>query len=165
MSETKRIRWEDDGAGGFEGYAGTLKPHAFTLWQSPCDGGDYVIGDWVLVSTLPIPASSSIGYTYSTSGKDSDALKAEAERWLEEFARSLGAVFPEAVLALADHWKQFAARGDAQDECADMLRETIAAALGEPATIEDVVADSIEQQSAYRNELRHLPGYMSREEG
>jgi len=28
--------------------------------------------------------------------------------------------------------------------------------------IGDVVADSIEQQSAYRNELRHLPGYMNR---
>ena len=70
----------------------------------------------------------------------------------------------EAVLKAADRWQQFAADGDAQDECARELREDIATALSGPATVEDVVAASIEQQSAYRNELRHLPGYMSSEE-
>ena len=31
----------------------------------------------------------------------------------------------EAVLKLAGEWKQFAVSGDAQDECADKLREAI----------------------------------------
>ena len=35
----------------------------------------------------------------------------------------------EAALKLADEWKTFAAPGDAQDECADELREAITAAL------------------------------------
>lgn len=51
-----------------------------------------------------------------------------------------------------------------RQECADMIRETIAAALSGPGTVEDIVAASVEQQSTYRNELRHLPGYMSSEE-
>jgi hypothetical protein len=35
----------------------------------------------------------------------------------------------EAALKLADQWKQFAAAGDAQDQCAGELREAITAAL------------------------------------
>jgi len=41
--------------------------------------------------------------------------------------RLLAAV--EAALKLPDKWKRFAARGDAQDECADELRAVIAAEL------------------------------------
>lgn len=41
----------------------------------------------------------------------------------------------EAALELASRWKQFAAHGDAQDECADELGRVIAAALAStPAT-------------------------------
>jgi hypothetical protein len=46
---------------------------------------------------------------------------------------------------------------DAQSECAAELREVIEG--------EDAAAVSIEQQSAYRNELRHLPGYMTGDDG
>jgi hypothetical protein len=48
-------------------------------------------------------------------------------------------------------------------ETAEAALDRIEEALSTHATIGDVVADSIEQQSAYRNELRHLPGYMSAE--
>jgi hypothetical protein len=155
MTETKRIRWEEEAGRGYElvGYVGTLEQWVFRAWESRGAG-------WTLEAQLPdVPSPPGVLLRDTL-----DELKAEAERWLEDFTSSLGAVFPDALLELADQWKQFAARGDAQDECADDLRETIAAALGGPATIEDVVADSIEQQSAYRNELRHLPGYMSSEE-
>ncbi len=86
---TGRIRWEGDGHGGFAGYVGTLEPWAFQLWQSPCDTGNYVLGDWVRLAAFPRADG-----TRSVSGKDPDVLKAEAERWLEEFVTSLGAVFP-----------------------------------------------------------------------
>jgi hypothetical protein len=49
-------------------------------------------------------------------------------------------------------------------ETAEEMLGQIEEALSTPATVEGIVADSIEQQSAYRNELRHLPGYMSSEE-
>ncbi len=49
-------------------------------------------------------------------------------------------------------------------ETAEAALDRIEEALSTPATIADVVADSIEQQSRYDNALRHLPGYMSRGE-
>jgi hypothetical protein len=148
---TERIRWEPTGHGGFTGHVGTLAEESwlFQIWNAASVGGE-----WQLDSTLP-------GNFCRATGADPAGLKVEAERLLSEFASSLGVIFPDAVMELADQWKQFAARGDAQDECADQLRETIAAALSGPGTVGDVVADSIERQSAYRNELRHLPGYMS----
>lgn len=152
MTETTaRIRWEPTGYGGFTGHVGTLAEESwlFQIWNAASVGGE-----WQLDSTLP-------GHFFRATGADPDDLKVEAERLLSEFVASLGAIFPDAALELADQWKQFAAPGDAQDECADVLRETIAAALSGPGTVEDVVADSIERQSAYRNELRHLPGYMT----
>jgi hypothetical protein len=46
---------------------------------------------------------------------------------MPRYARAVAAV--EAALKLADSWKQFAAPGDAQDECADQMRGDIALAL------------------------------------
>jgi hypothetical protein len=86
---------------------------------------------------------------------------------------------PDFYFVLTEALSEFAARqrAEAEDcgegdresrirwaETAELALERIEEALSTPATIEDVVADSIEQQSAYRNELRHLPGYMSSEE-
>jgi len=86
---------------------------------------------------------------------------------------------PDFYFVLTEALKDFAARQRAEAEhseaygngrarirwaetAEDMLNR-IEEALSTPATIGDVVADSIEQQSAYRDELRHLPGYMSSE--
>ena len=80
---------------------------------------------------------------------------------LDDVPRLLAAV--EAALNLTARWQSFGDGEDAQSECANELREAITAALSGPATAEDAVAASIEQQSAYRNELRHLPGYMDGE--
>lgn len=149
-----RIRWEPTGYGGFTGHVGTLAEESwvFQIWNAA------PVGEWQLDSAFP-------GNFNRATGADPDDLKVEAERLLSEFVSSLGAIFPDAALKLADQWKQFAAPGDAQDECADELRETIAATLSGPGSAENVVADSIEHQSAYRNELRHLPGYMDGETG
>lgn len=49
-------------------------------------------------------------------------------------------------------------------ETAEDALDQIEEALSTPATIEGVIADSIEQQSPFDNALRHLPGYMSRTE-
>jgi hypothetical protein len=86
---TERIRWEDDGRNGFEGYAGTLDRHLFAVWQSPCDSGDIILGEWALTTQLPAPLEWRTPH-----GSDPEALKAEAERWLAEFVSSLGAIFP-----------------------------------------------------------------------
>jgi len=89
MTETTRIRWEDDGRNGFEGYAGTLDRHLFAVWQSPCDSAEDVLGEWVLTTRLPAPRDWRTPH-----GFDPEALKAEAERWLKGFTASLGATFP-----------------------------------------------------------------------
>lgn len=80
---TKRIRWEDNGYGGQCGYVGTLKPWAFQIWRP-----DPESEHGRLDSVLP-------GQFARCAWSDGTDLKAEAERWLEQFASSLGAVFPE----------------------------------------------------------------------
>jgi hypothetical protein len=126
MTDTTRIRWELTQYGGWTGHVGTMKPWAFQIWQ--VDGPD---SPWRLDPAL-------LGqFGYHVDHPDPEALKSHAERWLEEFVSSLGAVFPEAVLKLADEWKQFAVSGDAQDECADMLREAITAALAAAQVTEE----------------------------
>lgn len=83
MTETKRIRWEPTGNGGFEGYVGTLEACAFVIWKYNADAAWWTLtGQMVAMRTCP-------------HGDDPEPLKAEAERWLEEFVSSLGAVFPE----------------------------------------------------------------------
>lgn len=144
MTGTARIRWEETSLGEFAGRVGTIRWLAYQMRPPAYDGGA-----WQLTSYIP----GSIGKC--THYDDREEAQAKAEEWLTEFTASIGAVFPEALLKLADEWKQHAAPGDAQDECADELRETIAASL--PGSTEDIVAASIEQQSGWRNELRH-PG-------
>ncbi len=78
---TERIRWEPNGYDGFLGYVSTFDPWLFQLCPRP--------SRWELMCTLPGKLGANI---YDT---DPDALKAEAEHWLEEFVSSLGAVFPD----------------------------------------------------------------------
>ena len=79
MTET-RIRWEY-AEGGMDGYVGTLVPPAFRICDAAPAGAT-----WVLMAEFPGDAIL---------GDDMEELKAEAERWLERFVSSLGAVFPD----------------------------------------------------------------------
>lgn len=87
---TNRIRWQETRPGTSLGYVGTLEPWAFQVWQSREDYDDVVLGEWVLSIQLPGALRERLPH-----GNDPEALKAEAERWLERFVSSLGAVFPE----------------------------------------------------------------------
>ena len=81
MAETiTRIRWHHDGT---EGFVGTVGSRVFALW--PPEGDD---GEWLLTAALTGMEGER---RYGTP----DELKAEAERWLERFVSSLGAVFPD----------------------------------------------------------------------
>lgn len=80
-----RIRWEDFPAGQAAGYVGTLNPAVFRIWEPENDDGE-----WMLTAAALPGAAGEQRY-----GSSPDELKAEAERWLEEFVSSLGAVFPE----------------------------------------------------------------------
>jgi hypothetical protein len=85
VTET-RIRWEPNGHSGFLGYAGTLTDSdwLFQVWRL-----DAVTGTWRLSSSL----AGQFAWDLDHDGPDE--LKATAERWLEEFVSSLGAVFPD----------------------------------------------------------------------
>ena len=82
---TARIRWEDSlnapGEPAFKGHASGLDD-VFRIWP-PEDPGD----EWLLTTWLPGLAERQL-YGFP------DDLKIEAERWLEEFAASIGAAFP-----------------------------------------------------------------------
>lgn len=84
---------------------------------------------------------------------------------------------PDCYFVLTEALRDFAARershaGDLQGiaaqahirlaETAEAALDQIEEAMNTPATIEGVIAASIEQQSAYRNELRHLPDTPAR---
>ena len=62
-----------------DGYVGAVVPPPVTIH---CAKRSYA--DWMLTAELPGDARP---------GNDLDELKAEAERWLERFVSSLGAVF------------------------------------------------------------------------
>jgi hypothetical protein len=79
-----RIRWTDEPRTS-TGYVGEIEPHVFQIWGSS-DGMR-----WMLLSSLPGTVSKQF------EGTDLAELKAEAERWLEQFAASLGAVFLEDI--------------------------------------------------------------------
>jgi hypothetical protein len=83
-----RIRWEGE-ADRLRGYIGETDPLRLTI-TGPVGDCDW----WQLQAWIPGVAGS----TTATSGGPDD-LKAEAERWLEEFTVSLGAVFPDALVA------------------------------------------------------------------
>ena len=91
---TERIRWErnDDGSSvtaAHEGYAGAIGEPLFFIFE-PDDRDPW----WILTSSLPGRPGAGRAERRAH-GADTDKLRAEAERWLEEFAGSLGAVFPE----------------------------------------------------------------------
>jgi hypothetical protein len=94
MTETKRIRWEPTVEGdSLIGYVGTLEPDIFLIWHANAGPGE-----WRLTSHLPGQ------HEYHLYRDVAGILKAEAERWLEEFAASLGAMFPDALRAeVEDH--------------------------------------------------------------
>jgi hypothetical protein len=84
MTETKRIRWHDepDGLAASTGYVGTLDPLVFQIWRP-----DTFSAEWTLTARLPGDGDKAV------CGAGPDELRAEAERWLERFVASLGAVF------------------------------------------------------------------------
>ena len=82
---TTRIRWEDARTGTL-GYIGTMTAPAFRIrWIVSDDRG------WTLTTYLPLMIHGK-----RDRADDPDELKAEAERWLEEFVAALGATFPDA---------------------------------------------------------------------
>lgn len=91
MTETTaRIRWDDEAPRDGDvyivahiGYAGTIQEPAFMIYTP-----DEMHAEWLLSARL-VPGSQ---FFYADTPED---LKAEAERWLEQFVSSLGAVFPD----------------------------------------------------------------------
>jgi hypothetical protein len=106
MTETSRIRWETGQFGNLVGYAGTVESWAFQVWHISDDEDSH----WSLISSLPDVANWN-----ATDPDDPEALKAEAERWLERFVSSLGAIFPdrlrEAVTSERDAHRMMAGEG------------------------------------------------------
>lgn len=90
VTETNRIRWDDgpEPAVVWSGYVGTLLTPAFKIY-----GPDERAHNWLLAVQFG-PEGSLFFYA-----DDPDESKAQAERWLEEFISSLGAVFPDALAA------------------------------------------------------------------
>ena len=81
---TERIRWEPTKYGGWTGHVGTARDWLFQVWLA-----DTAAAGWQLDSTLP----GQFGSGWHRCDNDPDTLKAEAERWLEEFVSSLGVTF------------------------------------------------------------------------
>jgi hypothetical protein len=81
MTET-RIRWERTGY-GWRSSVGLVDNWPFQIWNTT-----NAPTAWRLKSNLPGPSKPAFR-------DDPDELMAEAERLLEEFVSSLGAVFPE----------------------------------------------------------------------
>ena len=105
MTET-RIRWSDDPAVCFVaciGSVGTVDPAVFQIFAP-----DRMAVEWILTTSLP-GMEDKRHY-----GDSADELKAEAERWLEEFTASLGAVFPDCSAVtrfeVIDHTKGLVSR-------------------------------------------------------
>lgn len=90
MTKTKRIRWQDKEPGNGDvyhvasiGFAGTAEEAAFIIYTP-----DELHAGWLLSVRL-VP-----GGLFLYAGTP-DELKVKAERWLERFVSSLGAVFPD----------------------------------------------------------------------
>ena len=85
-----RIRWEKHEPGtavmAYAGHVGTAGLGVFAIFEPDAPGDDHV-----LTAALPGMGNKR---SYGTPGE----LKAQAEWWLEEFASSLGAVFPDVTL-------------------------------------------------------------------
>jgi hypothetical protein len=73
------------------GYVGTLEPLVFQIWRPS------ISSEWTLTARLPGCGDKAVY------GGGPDELKAEAERWLEEFVASLGASFgPDLIVRWQD---------------------------------------------------------------
>ena len=85
-----RIRWERRGSlKDWTGYiGGEMLFHIFTAGRDRAT--------WAMVNSLP-GMSDQIARGIVADDPNADKLKAEAERWLEEFVVSLGAIFPDAL--------------------------------------------------------------------
>jgi hypothetical protein len=83
MAVNERIRWTEQSDGGWLGHAGTIERSLFMIIPP-------FLGRWELYSTLP-------GWDRALLRGDVDEIKDHAERWLEEFVSSLGAVWPEPI--------------------------------------------------------------------
>ena len=96
MTETTtRIRWTavNGTVMSWAGYVGTLKAPPFQILHPvACDAGRHRFDEWVLCCTF-LGEDGVPRYGGADPGAPG-RLKAEAERWLAEFAASLGAVFP-----------------------------------------------------------------------
>ena len=89
MTATTRIRWEDAQPGTLAaslGYVGSMDKAAFRIY-----GPDYagVRDNWL--GAIRLNGYMECTFLYAAT---LDGLKAEAERWLEEFVSSIGAIFP-----------------------------------------------------------------------
>lgn len=85
-----RIHWEDEEVtGNTIGRVGTIGSCVFVIYPAGPTPANVGAGGWRIISGLP--GQSAWGLYRD----DPEALKAEAERWLEKFVSSLGAVFPE----------------------------------------------------------------------
>lgn len=88
MTTPARIRWSagaEKWVTAWFGSVGTVDPHLFSIIR-PMAPDD----EWALTCGLP-------GFAGKASyGDGPDTLKTEAERWLAQFAASLGASFPAA---------------------------------------------------------------------
>ncbi len=109
MTETTRIRWHhvDGTVVEWFGYVGTVTETAlFQILHPVAKPTEAIMGsrfdEWALCTTFP-GESAKARYAGDRDGtKAVTELKAEAERWLEEFAASLGAIFPPEQA----HWSQ-----------------------------------------------------------
>jgi hypothetical protein len=81
---TDRIRWKPTRYGGWTGHVGTVGPWVFQVYSEN--------DAWWLSAQIP----GVLGAMISTGP---DGAKAEAERLLERFVSSLGAVFPDEDVA------------------------------------------------------------------
>ena len=107
MTETtERLRWEPGEDGILFGYSGTLKTQAFVICP-PGSPGEF----WMISTSFPLGQPRYVS-------SEGEARKA-AERWLEEFVTSLGAVFPAGPLTDDQRWQV----GEARDLLARWDRE------------------------------------------
>lgn len=95
---TARIRWtavECGTVASWFGYAGTAEQSLFSILHPVTSKPSrYRYDEWALGASFPGAQNET---RYATTREPEAAvaeLKAEAERWLEEHVRSLGAVFP-----------------------------------------------------------------------
>jgi hypothetical protein len=86
MTET-RIKWEPGPYGCILGLVGDVEEWLFQIWRPGVD-----TGGWQLDTTLPVKRRRT-GATIS-------GLKDEAEFWLSDFMRELGAEFKPPVIAV-----------------------------------------------------------------